>query len=110
VDKEEDTMAGGEPQPQRMQVNVELPRDLEAIYANFALITHSPSEIVIDLARILPNVPKAKVYARVVMTPMNAKLLLRALEENLSKFEAQFGEIKTPERGFGEDRPIGFKH
>jgi hypothetical protein len=97
-------------QPQPMQINVELPGDLEAVYANFAMITHSPSEVVIDFARILPNVPKAKVYARVILTPMNAKLLLRALTENLSKFEAQFGEIKTPEQGFAGDRPLGFKH
>jgi len=98
------------PQPQPMQINVELPGDLEAVYANFAMITHSPSEIVIDFARILPNVPKARVYARVIMTPINAKLLHRALGENLSKFEAQFGEIRTPEQGFGDDRAIGFKH
>ncbi len=98
------------PQPQQMQLNVELPAELEAVYANFAMITHSPSEIVLDFARLLPNVPKAKVYARIVMTPMNAKLLHRALGENLGKFEAQFGEVKTPEQGFGEDRGIGFKH
>ena len=98
------------PQPPPMQLNVELPADLEAIYSNFAMITHSTSELVLDLARLLPNVPKVKVYARIIMTPMNAKLLHRALGENLAKFEAQFGEIKTPEQGFGEDRAIGFKH
>lgn len=98
------------PQPPPMQLNVELPAELEAIYANFAMITHSTSELVLDFARLLPNVPKVKVYARIVMTPMNAKLLHRALGENLNKFEAQFGEIKTPEQGFGEDRGIGFKH
>jgi hypothetical protein len=96
-------------QPAQMRLNVELPADLEAIYSNFALITHSPSEIVIDFARMLPNVPKAKVYARILMTPMNAKLLHKALGENLGKFEGQYGEIKTPEHGFHEDRPIGFK-
>ena len=96
-------------QPAQMQLNVELPANLESIYSNFALITHSPSEIVIDFARMLPNVPKAKVYARILMTPMNAKLLHKALGENLGKFEAQYGEIKTPEHGFHEERPIGFK-
>jgi len=97
-------------QAQSMQINVELPADLEAAYANFAVITHSPSEVVIDFARVLPNVPRAKVYARVIMTPINAKLLLRALTDNLGKFEAQFGEIKAPEQPFADDRPIGFKH
>ena len=102
-------MSKGRAQTRPVQINVELPGELEAVYANFAMITHSPSEIVVDFARVLPNVPKAKVYARVVMTPMNAKLLHRALGENLSKFEEQFGEIKTPEKGFEQERPIGFK-
>ena len=96
--------------PQPMQINVEMPAELEAVYANFALITHSPSEVVVDFARILPNVPRAKVYARIILTPMNAKLLLNALKENLSKFEAQFGEIKTPTQGFDPEHGIGFKH
>ncbi|MEE8163718.1 MAG: DUF3467 domain-containing protein [Anaerolineae bacterium] len=95
--------------PQQMRVNIELPKDLEAIYSNFALITHSPSEIVIDFAKLLPNVPRAKVYARILMTPMNAKLLHRALGENLGKFEDKFGEIKTPEHKFEEEKPIGFR-
>jgi hypothetical protein len=95
------------PAPQTF--NIELPADLEAVYANFAIINHAPSEVVIDFARLLPNVPRIRVYARVVMTPMNAKLLHRALGENLSKYEAQFGEIKTYEEGFAPDRPLGFK-
>lgn len=100
-------MSNKKAQPQ-VRVNIELPQDLEAIYSNFALITHSPSEIVIDFAKLLPNVPKAKVYARILMTPMNAKLLHRALGENLRKFEDKFGEIKTPEHEFEEEKPIGF--
>ena len=77
-------------------MSIELPANLEAIYSNFALITHSPSEIVVDFARVMPNVPKSRVYARVIMTPLNAKLLLRALADNLGKFEAQYGEIVIP--------------
>jgi hypothetical protein len=78
------------------QMAIEIPGNLEAVYSNFALITHSPSEMVVDFARLLPNMPKARVYARIVMTPMNAKLLLRALGENLSRYEAQYGEIIVP--------------
>ncbi len=78
------------------QMAIEFPTNLEAIYTNFALITHSPSEVVIDFARALPNMPKTRVYARMVMTPMNAKLLLRALADNLAKFEAQYGPIVVP--------------
>jgi hypothetical protein len=83
----------------KRKVNIEVPPDLDAIYANFAMITHSPSEIIIDFARVLPNAPKSRVHARIVTTPMHAKLLLRALTENLSKYEAQFGEIKLPPGG-----------
>jgi hypothetical protein len=74
---------------------VEIPANLEVIYANFALISHSPSEVVLDFARVLPNM-KARVLTRLVVTPLNAKLLLRALTDNLSKFEATFGEIVVP--------------
>ena len=82
-------------QPPR--INVELPADLEAIYANLALISHSASEVIMDFARAMPNTPKAKIYSRIVMTPMNAKLLHRALADNLGKFEEKYGEISIPE-------------
>ena len=84
------------PLPNTQQMAIEIPSNLEAIYTNFALITHSPSEIVIDFARILPNNPKTRVYARMVMTPLNAKLLLRALADNLNKYESQYGQIVMP--------------
>jgi hypothetical protein len=94
------------------QINIELPADLEATYSNFAIINHSPSEIVIDFARLLPNFPTAKVHARIVMTPLNAKLLLRALQDNLAKYEERFGEVRVPsDAGFdAPERSIGFKH
>ncbi len=87
------------PRSRQMKINVEVPPDLDATYSNLALITHSASEIIIDFARALPNTPKAKVYARIITTPLHAKLLLRALKENLEKYEAQFGEIKLPDAG-----------
>jgi hypothetical protein len=85
--------------PHRQQVNIEVPPDLDAIYANFAMITHTPSEVIIDFARVLPNTPKAKVYARIITTPQHAKLLQRALGDNLDRYEEQFGEIKLPAEG-----------
>ncbi len=90
------------------QVNVEIPTELEAVYSNFVMLTHSPSEVVLDFARLLPRTPKAKVHARIIMTPMSAKLLHKALEENLAKFEERFGEIKTAEQAFEEPRSMGF--
>lgn len=83
------------PQPQQ-QMAIELPANLEATYSNFVLITHSPSEVIMDFARALPNMPTVKVSARILMTPLNAKLLLRALADNLRKYETQFGEIAIP--------------
>ena len=87
------------PPRRQVQINIEVPPDLEAIYSNFALITHSASEVIVDFARVLPNTPKAKVHARIITTPMHAKLLLRALSDNLEKYEAKFGEIKLPAGG-----------
>lgn len=79
------------------RIHIHLPQDLESTYANFALITHSRSEIVIDFAQVMPQVPRARVRSRVVMTALNAKLLLRALSEHIKRFEAQHGEIDLPE-------------
>ena len=84
------------PQPRRL--NLEIPADLSAVYANFALITHSPWEVFLDFAQILPNVPKARVRTRIVLTPTNAKMLLKALQDNIDRYEKQNGEIKLPAR------------
>jgi hypothetical protein len=81
--------------PSGPHLTVELPANLEPIYTNMAMLTHSPSEVIVDFARALPNM-KPRVQTRVVMTPLNAKLFLRALTENLSKFEEQYGEIIVP--------------
>ncbi len=67
--------------------------DVETTYANLARIAHSPADIVLEFAHLLPGSNKAKINSRVVMTPVSAKLLLRALNENLRRYEAAFGEI-----------------
>ena len=85
------------PKPAAGRVQVHLPADLEPIYSNLALITNSPSEIVIDFAQIMPQVAQARVRARLVLTPLNAKLVLRALTDHLARFEAQFGQITIPD-------------
>jgi hypothetical protein len=79
-----------------MKMEVELPPNLELIYSNFAIISHTPSEVMMDLIQLLPNTPKAKVAGRVLMTPLSAKLFLNALTENVAKYEAQFGPITIP--------------
>ncbi len=95
-------------QPQSQQINIELgEKEAEGIYSNLALITHSPAEFVVDFTRVLPGVPKTKVYARVIMTPQHAKSLLRALDENIKKYESQFGEIQI--LGDAKSKPFGFQ-
>lgn len=81
-----------EQQPQ--QINIELgEKEAEGIYSNLAIISHSPAEFIIDYTRILPGVPKARVLSRIVMTPQHAKLLLAALNDNIIRYEQQYGEI-----------------
>ena len=82
----------GKPQIHKM----EIPEDLEPLYVNVVRITHSPSEMVLDFARILPGMTPAKVISRLLMSPLSAKLFHQALGENLAKYEASFGEIKMP--------------
>ena len=104
------TMSKPSPASQRQaQLNIEMPVDLDAVYANIAIITHSASEVIVDFGRVLPRAPKAKVHARIILTPTSAKLLHQALGENLDKFEAKFGQIRTQQEGFEEEKSIGFQ-
>ena len=75
---------------------MEAPADLQIEYVNLVRIAHSPSEIVFDFAQLLPGMSPAKVTSRIVMSPLGAKLLHRALSENLTKYETAFGEISVP--------------
>lgn len=94
-------------QNQQQQINIELgEKEAEGIYSNLAIITHSPAEFVIDFTRVLPGVPKAKVHARIVMTPQHARMLLNAINDNIMKYEQKFGEIKLV--GEGPSPVFGF--
>ncbi len=80
------------------QINIELSEEVaEGIYSNLAMIAHSNSEFVIDFIRLMPGLPKAKVKARIVLTPEHAKRLLGALADNVQKYEEHFGEIRQPD-------------
>lgn len=95
-------------EPIQQQINIELgEKEAEGIYSNLAIITHSPAEFIVDFTRVLPGVPKAKVHARIIMTPQHAKMLLNALRDNVDKFEKQFGEIKFLNENPGS-MPVGF--
>lgn len=92
--------------PNANQLSIELTEDIaEGIYTNLAIITHSPSEFVIDFVKVMPGIPKAKVKSRVVLTPQHAKRLLSALADNISKFESVHGTIKQTE---GMSVPMNF--
>lgn len=75
---------------------LEAPPDLKNIYANLARIAHSPADFVIDFAHLLPGETRALIGARILMSPLSAKLLQRALSENLARYEAAFGTINVP--------------
>src|SRR6476469_6663682 len=85
------------PQPQN-QINIELTDDIaDGTYSNLAIITHSNQEFVLDFIKVMPGVPKAKVKSRIILTPQHAKRFLKALGDNVSKFEAMYGEISEAE-------------
>lgn len=85
-----------EKENQPTQIQIELPEEVaQGNYANLAIIAHSSSEFVFDFVRLVPGVPKVKVRERIIMTPENAKRLLFALQDNLVKYEKQFGPIHT---------------
>ena len=74
------------------------PEMAQGEYVNFAIITHSSSDFIIDFARILPGLPKASVKSRVILAPEHAKRLLGALQENIMRYEHEFGPIKLPNK------------
>ena len=93
----------------RQQINIELgENEAEGIYSNLVLITHSPAEFIFDFARVVPGKPKSKVYSRIIKAPQHAKSFLMALQDNIRKYEEQYGEIKL--HGIdNKSKPIGFQ-
>lgn len=85
--------------PPKGQINIELDEKVaEGIYSNLAIINHSVSEFVVDFVSIMPGTPKSKVKSRIILTPQHAKRLLKALGENVHRFEKSHGEIKDYEQ------------
>ena len=94
------------------QLQIELtPEVADGVYANLAIIAHSSSEFVFDFVSVMPGMSKANVKSRLIMTPEHAKRLLGALQDNIAKYEAHFGQIRItgpetgipPVMGFGGD-------
>lgn len=84
--------------PKAKRISIDIPKDLQAVYANVAFISHTPAEIVLDFAQVLPRMPRGSVQARVIMSPMHAKMLQQALAQNIANYERQFGEIRLPQQ------------
>jgi hypothetical protein len=86
------------------QIQIELKEDIaQGTYSNLAIITHSPTEFIVDFIRMMPGVPKAEVKSRIILTPEHAKRLFFALKDNIAKYESVFGPIKNTE---GMNPPI----
>ena len=87
-----------QPQPPN-QLNIEITEEVaEGTYANLAIITHSHAEFVIDFVSVMPGTPKSKVKSRIIFTPMHAKRFLKALEDNVTRYEAANGNIQDLEQ------------
>ena len=83
-------------------LNIELAEEIaQGVYSNLAIINHSPSEFVVDFIQMMPGLPKAKVKSRIILTPQHAKRLMKALNDNISKFENQHGNIKDVDPNAG---------
>jgi hypothetical protein len=86
-----------EQQPQN-QINIEISEDIaEGAYANLAIITHSHAEFVVDFVNVMPGTPKSKVKSRIIFTPQHAKRFMKAMIENINRYEAANGSIKDLE-------------
>ena len=89
------------------KINIELSEEVaQGEYSNLAIITHSTAEFVVDFVNMMPNTPKAQVKSRIILAPQHAKRLMRALNDNIRKFEAQYGEIAEPDQGAGPTAPF----
>lgn len=85
-------------QGQQNQINIEITEEVaEGTYANLAIITHSHAEFVIDFVNVMPGTPKSKVKSRIIFTPQHAKRFMKALAENVNRYEASNGPIKDLE-------------
>lgn len=103
-----ETSGSAKPPSQPQRISIQIPTSLKAVYANLAFISHTPAEIVLDFAQLLPRMPRGVVLSRVIMSPMHAKLLQQALSQNIAKYEQQFGEIRLPKQTSLADRFFSF--
>jgi hypothetical protein len=81
--------------PEENAINIELgEKEAEGIYSNLVLVSHSPHEFVIDFARLLPGLPKAKIASRIIVTPTHMSAIIQTLKDNLDNYERTFGAVR----------------
>jgi hypothetical protein len=98
-----------QPIPPVTQIKVDIDaKDVDGVYSNLAFLHLSPSEFILDFARLMPGPPRAKVHSRIILTPQAAKAVMRLLQENVKKYEGEHGEIRLPGTVAGQS-PIGFQ-
>jgi hypothetical protein len=96
------------PQPQQLQIKAE-EKELLGQYANLAMINHNAEEFTLNFIYVFPNVPQGKLISSIIVSPGHARRLLRALEENIGRYEQQFGAIREAPGG-GPAPTVGFVH
>lgn len=89
------------PKPPAPGFGMDMPEDLQAVYSNVARISHTPFDFVLDFSQAQPGKPHAEIQSRIIMSPAGAKLFLRALTDNIARFETVFGEITLPKGDSG---------
>lgn len=87
------TMKNEKNDPKRIEININ-EKTAQGNYANLQIVTHGPSEFILDFCQILPGLPKAQVVSRMILSPQHAKALMKTLATNISRYEENFGEIK----------------
>jgi hypothetical protein len=93
--------------PGQRQLRLEVPPDLRAEYCNAVTVAQSAHDVTLDFVHILPSANSARVQARVVMLPAQAKVLMQLLQQNIAKYEERFGEIKVNPTGSLADQLFG---
>ena len=98
-----------QPSLETKQIQIEVDdQTAQGIYCNLALVSHNETEFVFDFIFVQPQAPKAKIRSRIITSPQHMKRLLLAINDNIKKYELQFGEIKTPQAV--EEKKVGFFH
>ena len=91
------------------EIRIDLSEEIaQGTYSNLVVVTHSPTEFVLDFVRMMPGTPSAKVKSRIILTPDHAKRFMRTLQDNIKKYESMHGEIEDPLQRMEGVLPINF--